>query len=74
MGKALPPSASSRKIKAPSFGRHEKPEMQALKEENTRLRELVTQLSELVIKNIVADLEEGGEEADRSPDQAARNL
>lgn len=75
MGKALPPSAISGKIKAPTLRRNaEKADMKALKEENIRLRELVTQLSELVIKNIVAHIEDGREEADQSRDHTARNL
>jgi hypothetical protein len=32
-------------------------DIRALKEENARLRELVTQLSELVIKNIVDNID-----------------
>lgn len=34
----------------------ENPDVEALQEENARLRELVTQLSELVIKNIIDDV------------------
>jgi hypothetical protein len=60
MGKALPKSALDRKTKPAPFRQHiEKPEMQALEEENARLRELVTQLSEIVIKNIVDNIEDG---------------
>jgi len=36
-----------------------KTDLQALEEENARLRELVTQLSEIVIKNIVETIEDG---------------
>jgi hypothetical protein len=53
MAKALGPN---RKL-APLQSNTEIPDVQALKEENARLRELVTQLSELVIKNIVDDFE-----------------
>jgi hypothetical protein len=35
----------------------ESPDVDALKDENARLRELVIQLSELVIKNIIDDIE-----------------
>lgn len=61
MGKALPKSAiGTRKIKtAPLRPYIEKPDIQALEEENARLRELVTQLSEIVIKNIVDNIDDG---------------
>jgi hypothetical protein len=51
MAKAL---WTKRKL-APLQSNTEIPDVQALKDENARLRELVTQLSELVIKNIVDD-------------------
>jgi len=55
MGKVLPKSAlGRRKIKSAPFRQHsEKPDIQALEAENARLRELVTALSEIVMKNIV---------------------
>jgi hypothetical protein len=53
MAKAL--RTRSRPVSLRSNAEH--PDVQALKEENARLRELVTQLSELVIKNIVDDIE-----------------
>jgi hypothetical protein len=60
MGKALPKSAMNRQAKPASFRQAiEKPDAQALEEENTRLRELVTRLSEIVIKNIVDTMEDG---------------
>lgn len=61
MGKAFPKSAiGTRKIKpAPLRQYIEKPDIQALEKENARLRELVTQLSEIVIKNIVDNIEDG---------------
>jgi hypothetical protein len=61
MGKALPKSAvSTRKIKPAPFRQYiEKPDIQALEEENAKLRELVTELSEIVIKNIVDNIEDG---------------
>lgn len=64
MGKALPKSAIGRKTKpAPIQQSMEKPDIQApdiqaLKDENARLREFVTQLSEIVIKNIVDNIED----------------
>ena len=60
MGKTLPKSALDRKTKPATLRRHiEKPDLQALEEENARLRELVSQLSEIVIKNIVDTIEDG---------------
>jgi hypothetical protein len=60
MGKDFPPSAISRKSKSAPFRRNaEKPDLQALQEENVRLRELVTELSALVIKNIIDTVEDG---------------
>ncbi len=61
MGKVLPKSAiGTGKIKAAPLRQYiEKPDIQALEEENARLRELVTQLSEIVIKNIVDNIEDG---------------
>jgi hypothetical protein len=59
MGKTLPKSALDRKTKPATLRQHiEKPDMQALEEENARLRELVSQLSEIVIKNIVDTIED----------------
>ena len=59
MGKALPKSDLGRKSKPALIGRHmEKLDVQALEEENARLRELVTELSEIVIKNIVDKIED----------------
>jgi hypothetical protein len=58
MGKALPKSDLSRKTKPAPIRQHmEKPDITVLKEENARLRELVTELSEIVIKNIVDKIE-----------------
>ncbi len=60
MGKALPKSDLVRKTKAAPFREHMgKSDIKALEEENARLRELVTQLSEIVIKNIVDNIEDG---------------
>lgn len=62
MGKALPKSAigTTRKIKSAPFRQYiGKPDIEALEEENAKLRELVTQLSEIVIKNIIDDIEDG---------------
>jgi len=60
MGKALPKSALGRKTRPATFRQHiEKPDIQALEEENARLRELVIELSEIVIKNIVDNIEDG---------------
>ena len=59
MGKTLPKSALDRKTKPATLRPHiEKPDLQALEEENARLRELVSQLSEIVIKNIVDTIED----------------
>jgi hypothetical protein len=51
MAKALAPKSKSISLRS----NVENPDVQALKDENARLRELVIQLSELVIKNIVDD-------------------
>jgi hypothetical protein len=54
----VPPMAKalgSKSKPTPLQSNTENPDVQALKDENARLRELVTQLSELVIKNIVDD-------------------
>jgi len=60
MGKALPKSELVRKTKPARFREQiGKSDIQALEEENARLRELVTQLSEIVIKNIVDNIEDG---------------
>jgi hypothetical protein len=60
MGKALPRNVISGKSRlAPIRRNEEKSEMQALQEENTRLRELVTELSALVIKGIIGTIEDG---------------
>jgi hypothetical protein len=61
MGKVLPKSAiGASKIKPSSFRQYiEKSDIRALEEENARLRELVTELSEIVIKNIVDKIEDG---------------
>jgi len=60
MGKALPKATLDRKTKpVPLRQNIEKPEIQALEEENARLRELVIELSEIVIKNIVDNIEDG---------------
>lgn len=59
MGKAVPKSAISRKTKsALSRQQSQKPDIAALEEENARLRQLVTQLSEMVIKNIVDTIDD----------------
>jgi hypothetical protein len=59
MGKALPQHSTSERRTEPSFWRNdESPDIKALREENARLRELVAQLSELVIKNIVDTIED----------------
>jgi hypothetical protein len=58
MGKALPPSASGKKAEK-QLRSDEDPEVYALKEENARLRELVAQLSELIIKGIIDKVEQG---------------
>jgi hypothetical protein len=60
MGKALPKSAIDGKTKPATLRRHiEKPDMAALEDENARLRKLVIELSEIVIKNIVDTIEDG---------------
>jgi hypothetical protein len=51
MAKALAPKSKPISLRSNT----KIPDVQALKDENARLRELVTQLSELVIKNIVDD-------------------
>jgi hypothetical protein len=53
MAKALRPKCKPVSLRSNA----ENPDVQALKEENVRLRELVTQLSELVIRNIVDNIE-----------------
>ena len=60
MGRSLPKCDLRRKI-GPASPRRAmvKTDLQALEEENARLRELVTQLSEIVIKNIVETIEDG---------------
>lgn len=59
MVKALPPNVLGGKGQLKALRSSEKPEVHALKEENARLRELVIQLSELVIKNIIDKIEDG---------------
>ena len=60
MGKAISKSNLTRKTKPASFRQNiERYDIQSLEEENARLRELVTQLSEIVIKNIVDTIEDG---------------
>jgi hypothetical protein len=60
MGKTLPKSDLGRKTRpAPLRQNIQKSDIQALEEENARLRELVIELSEIVIKNIVDSIEDG---------------
>lgn len=54
MGKAPLPPRFKQEAKSPRLERSEQePNLQALIKENAHLREVVTQLSELIIKNIV---------------------
>lgn len=59
MGKTLPPRVKSGKSKlVPAQPNTE--DVQALKEEIARLRELVIELSELAIKNVIDNIGGGG--------------
>jgi hypothetical protein len=64
MGKALPPNVLGGKGQLKALRSNVNPEVHALKQENARLRELVIQLSELVIKNIIDNIEDGCDPAE----------
>lgn len=54
MGKTLPQHSTRELRTPPSFWRNEESsDIKALREENAQLRKLVTELSELLIKNVV---------------------
>lgn len=60
MRKALPQHSTPEQRTQPSFWRNEESsDIKALREENARLRKLVAELSELLIKNIVDKIETG---------------
>ena len=54
MGKSLPQHSTREQRTPPSFWQNEESsDIKVLREENAQLRKLVTELSELLIKNIV---------------------